>query len=192
MGSFYTNLTLKGPGPDEVIKFMNDQKRKTFVSPLVNGCVLVFDEKCEEQDPKVMAAFAGELSRQFKCLAWAVMNHDDDVLYYWLYQNGEKADEYDSTPWFWDESLPREPKGGNAPKLAAAFGAPNQAAKVEAILRKEAQSETGYALATERHTELLQALNLPLLAAGQGYEYLMQGDYQGDFDLASLARTGWE
>lgn len=191
MGASYTNILLKGPSQEVVVAFMNAKKRHSYVSPALNGCVVVFDEVCEQEDPQVIAGLARELSRQFKCPAWAVLDHDDDVLNYWLFQNGEPADQYDSTPWYWDDTLPHEPKGGNAQKLAAALSAPTAAPAVEAILRQP-QGEPGYVLASQRHSDLLKALNLPLLPVNLGYEYLMRGETPPDFDPSALINAGWE
>ncbi len=51
------------------------------------------------------------LSRTFQCGVFACLVHDSDVFYYVLYEDGKQADEYDSSPGYFNgKSLP--PQGG--------------------------------------------------------------------------------
>ena len=49
-----------------------------------------------------MAELGTRLSLEFGCPVLAVLNHDDDILWYQLFENGKLADEYDSTPGYFD------------------------------------------------------------------------------------------
>ena len=106
------------------------------MTPAQDGCVVVFDEQSDEQDQTVITELASRLSREFGCPVLAVLNHDDDIFWYQLYLAGELADEYDSSPGYFDPSAePSAPAGGDAQKLCSAFGACN-VAEVESVLRK--------------------------------------------------------
>ncbi len=187
MGNFYTSYTLRGPSQQAVVAALAG--RAAFVTPARNDCVVVFDEKSEEQKLKGIANLAAGLSRKLECPVLAVLNHDDDILWYRLYLSGELADEYDSSPGYFDSSAePSLPAGGDARKLCGAFGADN-VAEVETVLRKSAFDEDGYAFAVERHTDLAHALGIPAFGIGAGYRYVAQGELPEGLDEHDLIRV---
>jgi hypothetical protein len=172
LGSFYTNHTVRGPSQAELLDWLGD--RPAFVSKSERGLSVVLDAECEDQDGEVLASLASGISGQMHCHVLAVLNHDDDVLYFELYENGEKIDEYNSSPAFFDDSADSdEPKGGNAALLGKVFG-DSDPAKVEAALRGE------YVFAFERHRDLALALGLPMYSVGLGYNYVSEGDLPPD------------
>lgn len=174
MGNFYTNYTLRGPSPQAVVERLTG--RRTIVTREERGCVVVFDQESEEQDGHVIAQFAAFLSREFGCPVLAVLNHDDDILWYQLYLEGVLEDEYDSSPGYFDESVESStPVGGDAQKLCNAFGS-NAVAKVETILRKSFEDEGGYTFAVERHADLASALGIPAFGVGMGYSEVEAGE----------------
>ena len=68
-------------------------------------------------------------------LSVAVIVHDNDILIYFLFQNGELADQYNSSPSYFDYGSTKEPAGpagGDAGRLCAAFGVDNRQA-VESV-----------------------------------------------------------
>jgi hypothetical protein len=167
MGNFYANYTPRGPSQRDVAKAL--ARRKAVVAPAQKGCVVAFDEQSDEQDQKVIAALASRLSGKLRCPVLAVLNHDDDILWYRLYENGKLTDEYDSSPGYFDpEAEPSAPAGGDAQRLCAALGVSN-AATVESVLRKSSYGEEGYAFASGRHADLVRALGLPECAVGTAY-----------------------
>ncbi len=103
MGNFYTNIALKGPDQKDVVEFLRKEGRVSYVSPTVRGITMVYDEESENQDGYTLAHLAFRLSKSFGCPAWAVLNHDDSVLLYWLYREGKLIDEYCSYPAFFGE-----------------------------------------------------------------------------------------
>ena len=92
MGSFYTSHTLRGPSQQQVMKWLDG--RSAFVSSTEKKLTTILDEACESQDGEQLAALALQLSAHFHCPVLAVLNHDDDILYFELYEDGEKTDEY--------------------------------------------------------------------------------------------------
>ncbi len=174
MGNFYTNYTLRGASPQAVAAALAGHA--AFVTPAQNDCAVVFDEESEEQNPEVIGDLATRLARELNCPVLAVLNHDDDILWYRLYLSGELADEYDSSPGYFDSSAePSGPAGGDARKLCDAFGA-NNVAEVQRVLRKSSFDEDGYAFAVERHADLIHALGIPSFGVGAGYRYLTEGE----------------
>jgi hypothetical protein len=170
MGNFYTNYTLRGPSQEAVAKALAG--RSAIVTREQDGCLVVFDEQSDEQDQAAISDLASRLSQEFGCPVLAVLNHDDDIFWYQLYLAGQLADEYDSSPGYFDPSAePSAPAGGDAQKLCSAFGG-NDVAKVESVLRKSSFDEGGYTFAVERHTDLAVALGIPLFGVGAGFRYV--------------------
>jgi len=186
MGNFYTNYTLRGPGQREVALALSG--RKTFVTPQQDGCVILFDEGSEVQDQSVIGTLGSWLSRRFNCPVLAVLNHDDDLLWYQLFLDGKLADEYDSTPGYFErESEGDEPAGGDAQKLCAAFQSTNTG-EVEEILRRPSFEQNGYTFAVDRHADLVRALGIPAFGIGAGYHYICDGQMPPGLEPNDLVR----
>ena len=169
MGAFYTNISLCGPSQEIVVQALKKRNRIAFVSPSEGNAVVVYDQKCDEQDTNLLAQLTSDLSRELQCPALAILNHDDDILFYQLYMKGESVDEYNSCPAYFDPNAePSGPDGGDAEKLCGCFGGKNVEA-VERILRKSPFDDDGYAFATDRHCDLASAAGLPMYSVGTGY-----------------------
>jgi uncharacterized protein (DUF433 family) len=188
MGNFYTNYTLRGPSQQAVAAALGG--RSAVVTPTQDGCVVVFDEQSDEQDSAVITELASRLSRELRCPVLAVLNHDDDIFWYQLYLSGELADEYDSSPGYFDPSAaPSAPTGGDAHKLCSAFGAATFA-EVESILRKSSFDEGGYTFAVERHTDLARALGIPSFGVGAGFRNVSGGELPEGLNEDGIVRVG--
>lgn len=119
----------------------------------------------------------------------AVLNHDDDIFWYQLYLSGELADEYDSSPTYFDPAAgPSAPAGGDAQKLCGAFGT-SAVAEVESVLRKSSFDEDGYTFAVERHADLARALGIPSFGVGAGFGYVSEGELPEGLDENTLIRV---
>lgn len=187
MGNFYTNYTLRGPSQQAVVKALAG--RSAFVSPARNGCVVVFDERSEDQSEDVIATLASSLSQEFRCPVLAVLNHDDDILWYQLYLRGELVDEYNSTPGYFDPLAgPSRVAGGNAQELCSTFGTSN-VQEVKGILHKAAFEEGSYVFAFERHNDLVRALNIPSFAVCGGFSYIAAGQLPEGLKEEDLVRV---
>jgi len=174
MGSFYVNYTVRGSSQEAVATALVG--RVAIVTALQNGCVVVFDEESENQDLSVIDGLAARLSGGLQCPVLAVLNHDDDILLYRLYVRGNLADDYDSTPGYFDPNAePSEPSGGKAETLCEAFPSAD-ALLVEQVLRKSTFSDDGYVFQTERHGDLVSALGTSSFAVGFGYTYVAAGE----------------
>lgn len=174
MGNFYTNYTLAGPSQREVVEALAG--RSAIVTPSQGGCVVVFDEQSDTQDKQVITSLAARLSQCLACPVLAVLNHDDDILWYQLYSSGELTDEYDSSPGYFDPMAESAiPVGGDAFKLCSAFGA-SDISTVENVLRKPSYGDDGYTFAFERHADLVRALGITAYSVGAGYDYVADGE----------------
>ena len=181
LGSFYTNVALKGPAQAEVLAYLREQGRDAYVAPTLRDITLVYDLACESQDRRILTALASNLSRAFACVALAALVHDDDFLVYELFQDGAPVDEYNSDPTYFEGVRRAPPSGGNAEALCAAFGAEAEVARVEEILRAWSgpsgdPGASPYLFAQFRHRDLARALGLPESLSVLGYVYVEQGE----------------
>ncbi|MFP4249540.1 MAG: hypothetical protein ACLFU7_07760 [Armatimonadota bacterium] len=189
MGSFYTNVTLRGVGQERVAEYLAGRNRQVLVSPAKNGLTVVYDALTESQEARLLTNLARELSAQFDCPALAALNHDDDVLWLQLHIDGRLLDEYTSAPGYFTGDAAGAPEGGDAEALCEAFGAEDAEERVERILRRE-QDIAGYFGASERHAELAQALGMPATLVTTGYRYLTHGETPEGFMPQDFIHTG--
>ena len=161
MGSFYTSHTLRGPTQEAVLAYLGS--RSALVSKTDSEFTIVLDEACESQDTDELSVLGRDLSAHFGCPVLAVLNHDSSVLFFELYEEGKKSDEYNSLPSEIDESLGNSPMGGNAGRLAAALGA-SDIEKIESALRSEE-----YSSADDRRVDIATALGIPPHGVAVGF-----------------------
>ena len=184
MGNFYVNITLRGPKQEEIGTALKALGRTAIVSPSKNDFTTVYDAECDEQDTGAISAFTKELSFRLSCPGWSVMNHDDDILLYELYDKGELIDQYNSSPDYFSMEAddPSGPKGGNADALVRLMGNSGDAAEAENIIRISSFDEDGFVFAVERHQALADCLGLPSFTVGYGYNYVSGGEMPPEFE----------
>jgi hypothetical protein len=190
MGSFYTNVTLRMADRSRVKLDLAARGLTGFISRPENGAVVVFERSAEEQDPAVLDQLAADLSSRFGCAALAVLNHDDSVLMYSLFEGGRRVDAYNSAPDYFDEDADPD-RGGQPERLAAAFGVPERAPQLAATLGV-AESGDEFVFEMERHEQLVEALALPRCAVGTGYNYLEAGEYPPGYAPEDFEHLGEE
>jgi hypothetical protein len=138
------------------------------------------------------SAFGAELSRKFGCPALVVLEYDDDVLCYQLYESGALTDEYDSAPDYFDFQMehnpPRGPQGGDAARLCAALDRKTARQGVDRILHKVDLRLQ----APDRHRALAQALGMPMFAVGYDYGALQSGELPEGLDEFDVIFTDTE
>jgi hypothetical protein len=189
MGVFYTNITLRSRDTDRIIGALAEQRRTAFVSLPQGAFSVVYDEASEGQDSEVIDKLTAHLSARLDCAALAVVNHDGDVLWFGLYEQGQRRDEYNSTPGYFG-GAERPPEGGDSARLCRALGAEGKEAEVEALLRVPAGSDEGFVFESERHQALVEALGLPELAVDAGFNYIEAGELPEGLEPDQLRRVG--
>jgi hypothetical protein len=173
MGSFYVNFTTRGPDRESVADHLCSANRRAFVSPTIAGITVFFDEVADTQDVAIIKGLGVQASKDLAAPVLAVLNHDDDILAYWLFEAGMLSDTYNSCPGYFDDAGDDTPSGGDAQKLCAAFGVPTKAKKAEAILREE----EAYVFALDRHKALAELLQHPWPYVCMGYRYITEGSF---------------
>jgi hypothetical protein len=186
MGNFYVNYTTFGPEREGVANCLRSMKRKAFVSPTLDGITVFFDEESDSQDDAVIKDLGIHASKDLRAPVLAVLNHDDDILAYWLFEAGQIADEHNSLPGYFtggDET----PTGGDSKKLCAAFGANAKTKQVDDVLR---ESNEKYAFALDRHKDLGELLNHPWAYVCMGYRYIKEGSLAEGVNQEDLLANG--
>jgi hypothetical protein len=183
VGNFYVNHTIRGASAEAAAKVLVG--RTAAIAPAENDLVVVFDQQSDSQDQAVITEVGELLSAELNATVLAVLNHDDDMLWYQLFEKGKVVDEYDSMPGYFDEDSDHSGAlGGDAHKLAAAFGVKDERT-ITQILKSDK-----YAFAYERHLALCEALNLPEFAAGCGYGHIENGELPEGLVEDELLRIG--
>lgn len=189
VGSFYTNVTLRTPAHGRVRAHLEARGSAAYISRPEGNALVVFDRESEE-DPATLSGVAANLSAQVECTALAIMNHDDSVLMYSLFQNGRLIDQYNSAPDYFGEAAEHGERGGDAMRLASAFGASGAAARQLSVLLDPAGGGQNRAFATDLHEQVVELLGLPKCAVGTGYEYLDDADYPPGYGPESFEHVG--
>lgn len=169
MGNFYVNFSVKRPHQQQVADILRRRRCTALVTPALGEYVVVTDHDADWQEDRVIQAVGAFLSRETESPVFAVRNHDDDILCYWLFVDGQVVDSYDSAPDYWDnyEEFEAEDKeqGGDARTLCSVLAAMVPPEQVEGILRGN------YVFEIYRHQELAAALGLPTWSVGLSYRY---------------------
>lgn len=188
MGNFYVNYTLHGVTQTAVAAALSG--RRCFVTPAIHDSIIAFDEESDGQDQQVISSLAAELSRKLRCPVLAVLNHDDDILWFQLFHSGDLQDQYDSAPGYFDPNAePAAPSGGDVTKLCEAFPSAS-APEVEQVLRKSSFDDDGYAFAFQRHGDLVTALGTSPFAVGVSYASFANGELPDGLSASDVVRTG--
>lgn len=161
MGNFYTNIALRTEERQGIIDHMRERGRLCFVSPTSRGFTAVYDRICEDQNVADLEALTTELSARFHCLAFAVLNHHDDVLWIGLARDGRWMTTYVSD----------EPFSGSAWRIASEFGVLGLLPLLWASMRWPL-----FLFQIWRHGAIASSIGLPDFTVGFGYEYLSRGE----------------
>jgi len=158
--------------------------RTAFVSPTINGSTVAFDQEVDEQDFDRIEEFGCALTGDLGCSGLVAALYDDDVLYLWLFQNGQAIDHYDSLPGYFDPAAePGRPDGGDSALLCRAFARPDRENRVEQLLRGSLLQDELPEIPgeLERHQALVLELGMPAFAAGLGYSAIADNDVPIEF-----------
>jgi hypothetical protein len=137
MGAFFTNYQVRGRSASDVSKaFAALAESYAYVSSEKNGWVTVYDEASDKQDEEILKHIAAELSKTLNAAVLAFLVHDSDIAAYWLFQNGDLTDEFNSAPDYFagaDEKVKSRVRG-NAEKLLPLCVAGTTHAQVEEVI----------------------------------------------------------
>ncbi len=178
MGNFFVNFSIPGAEPERVAESLKRACRRGFVTSDQGGFVVAYEEASDSQDDREILAVGTTLSRDLSLPVLAVLNHDDSLLGYWLFDRGDLADSYNSAPGLFDDG----PGGdGDAGTLCGVLRPDADPSEIEDILRS-----VDYAFACDRHEDLARALNLPACSVGFGFRYVSEGELEDEMGCGEL------
>src|SRR5437868_304878 len=106
MGASFTNIHVRNSSTPAVCAALPTvTPSRAYVSPAENGWVTVYTEVTEDQDDKKLRAIASGLSKMLGADVLAFLVHDSSVALYWLYRCGELADQFNSAPDYFGETI---------------------------------------------------------------------------------------
>jgi len=109
MGLFFVNYHLKTTDNQAVETHLQELvSRRACVSPPKHGWVTVFDEASDSHDSAEIDRLARELSHRLQTVLIAFVVHDSQVFAYYLFDQGDLIDEYNSAPDYLSHDLPEE------------------------------------------------------------------------------------
>jgi hypothetical protein len=170
--NFYTNITVFGAPLERIRDELTELGRDAFIAKTSDGGV-VYDRTCEEQNTEDLSALAEHLSERLAARALAVLNHDDDILWFQLYDRAELIVEYAN----------QDGPGTSARAVCRAFGRPAQVIPVWIALHRP------YVFQVSRHARLVHLLGLPNAAVGTGFNYISHGEPPLGVDEGDLIRV---
>lgn len=176
MGSFYTQVLVRGVAAKRCADVMRALRRPSYVIPARHQLTVVCDRECEGQDMEQLDSVAATLGARLRTPTGALLNHDDDWLVIRLFDEGRFVGglEVGHTPLSLRGSVRklRDTLGPGAP-LAPLY---------RAML-------TPRLFQLRRHADLIAALGLPQGSLGVGYTYIAKDDVPAFFDRASVLET---
>ncbi len=165
MGNFYVNLSVKSTDREALVSALPSGD-PGVVGPVEDGWTVLSSEALERQDPQVIERYGVKLSSELGVPVVGALNHDDDILQLYLFENGERTGFVDTDPGgLSGEDLP--PRLENLDAFAALEGRIGVERLREGLL-------ADVVFEFERHQQLTWPLGLPGYSAGFSY-----GDLSG-------------
>jgi hypothetical protein len=149
------------------------------VVPATSGWTSLYEEQASEQDDRRIRDLAGGLSEDLHVAAIAFLVHDSDIACYWLFDNGQLLDEYNSDPGYFDQEPdgPPSPSGGRPEVLVRYCRTGVRQDELAAILSEETVRATTFAEDLIRR--LAKALGIDRNLAIADYRDAVGGDGHG-------------
>ena len=172
MGSVYVNYSVRTVDTARVADSLRRAQRVAVVTPPQAGYVVVYDQEADSQDTDAIEQLGKRLSADAEAVVLAVLNHDDEVFCYWLFECGHLVDTFNSNSEFFEEAGESFEAPGDPARLTAVLQVAERAAEVRAILQEE------HDYAGDQHQDLAELLGLPDCSVGYGYKYVAQGELE--------------
>jgi hypothetical protein len=144
MGLFCASMHFRGTDDKALSAALNRRRVTRYrVIPDRNGWTSLYEERVSRQDDDWIRDLAGGLSQDLHVAAIAFLVHDSDVACYWLYDNGQLLDSYNSCPDYFDDHGATEeeasmPSGGQPDVLVRYCRTGVRQVELTAILAQEA------------------------------------------------------
>jgi hypothetical protein len=181
MGNFYTNVVVRGPSEDKVVETLTALGRTCYVTS-TDDFTFVYDEESDKQREGVVESLALTLATRLGCPALAALNHDDNALLLWLY-----------------DETGGELRFGWGVAFDAGHGSPSITDFIDQVRHVFATGDRPLepnpmplrlrlffrlypaSFAFVRHERILRQARIPVRPAMMGYNYVFQGELdEGD------------
>jgi hypothetical protein len=198
MGNWYTNVSLKGVNPSEVLLHLNELGRNAIIAPAADGWLVVYDQECEKFDLDLLESLALTLSTHLQCTAIPCFNADDDVLWLAIYEHGRRISRYASALKEFEDRIEFPSVDDFAGEICRIFEKPERVNQVRSVLRRSlgflglltlVKIRLAYVVEIQRHQDLAALLGFPAASVGLGYEYVTRGELAPGMDADTLLRT---
>src|SRR5262245_44835179 len=104
MGLFCVNLHFRTTDEQGLSAALKNQGVANYhVLPAKNGWVTLYEERASMQDDEWLQELASGLSQELQVPAIAFLVHDSDVACYWLFDDGQLLDQFNSCPDYFDD-----------------------------------------------------------------------------------------
>ena len=181
MGAFFVNYQIKSNDQAKVVTAASELvQARAYVSPPKTGWITLYDEASDQQDAYQIGRLGSELSTKLETVVFAFIVNDSEMFLYYLFDNGDLLDEYNSTPPPTNEAADADQKirfAGRSEILINYCVPGTSRGDLEVILKRgESLAEGGFAssvYAEERLHPLASALQMDDLRTTLSY---------GDFD----------
>jgi len=140
MGAFIANFHVRSQAGDTVHDACAAIGATQFrASDARSGWVSIYEQRASGQDEAWIEQFSRELSARLKGPCVAFLVHDSDIARYWLNDQGQLLDEYNSIPDYFDQASDEEKRRlkGRAEVFLRYCQPGVTAQEVEAVLRTE-------------------------------------------------------
>jgi hypothetical protein len=147
MGLFCVNFHFRTIDDRALAEALNRRRISGYrILPAKSGWTSLYEEQASEQDDRRIRDLGSGLSEDLHVAAIAFLVHDSDIACYWLFDNGQLLDEYNSYPdYFGDSDGPPSPSGGR-PEVLLRYCRPGvRQDELTAILAKETVQATTFA-----------------------------------------------
>jgi hypothetical protein len=156
MGSFIVNVNVRATHRQAVekeIKAFNPAA--AWVTGAKNGWITIYEEGASTQDENRIRELTEHVSSGLKSPAIAFLVHDSDFLCYWLFDDGQLIDEFNSCPDYFDEGENEEALAGK-PEVILKYCPPGtKLSDVEQVL-----SDKGQVFADSQLAQLAELLGI--------------------------------
>jgi hypothetical protein len=199
MGNWYTNICVKGARQPDVAAALDELGRRAYLTPDLGGWIVIYDQESDKFDLNELESLALTISARLACTALACFNADDDVLWLGIYENGKLSTRYTSAQKHFEDGgeFPIIPEVAEV--LCRIFQTPEKDEQVRRILRRPhgflgllstfSRIRIAYVVEVLRHSDLAEALGIPLASVGLGYEYVNRGETPEGLSRGKLRRT---
>ena len=136
MGSFFTNLHVRGTAPETAVEGLRHAAGlPAYVTEPGQGWISLYPKATESQDLALLERIAKGLSIETRSPVYASLVHDSDVWNFLVAVDGRLVDQYCSRPGYFS-GVRRRPSGGKASALLPLCRPGTSVVEIEDLLRR--------------------------------------------------------